>query len=473
MDGRPGVRTPGLGAGIGAVVLVGLALLWTGTAPTRSAFPAASVTSTPGTVAAGSLAVAHAYRASGACAAGPRVDAATPCSGSVLPAGVGSATDAVTNTGTSTDDGLVQEVTGTSCATVRLDNARTPTNPMLPRNNVGFGVAGPMGTTNAISLDGAGAHAASVTTDRLMGGDLTVLGAAYGEAVWFRTSSTTGGAILSLGSSPTAVASTDDNALWINPDGTLSFVHAPVTAGSGVPAGARTTTTGRYNDGGWHLVYVRMVIGTLNLTGQTTITVDGVQVGQSSPTASYTSSTGYWHLGWAPPAITGLASAWFTGSLSNLVIFGTSPAPSAPTSTDLASQSAYTAWSSSTTDRWVLGDTGTTTWSGAQPVIGTTSPCTMLSIAWSATSPAATVLAPTPLSVFVAGGPYPFAADPGPGVTQTSTLTIATLPGYSSYVAGLRLLVPVTHRWRTPTVTGGTPWSLTFTWSGATAVVIA
>jgi hypothetical protein len=119
---------------------------------------------------------------------------------------------------------------------------------------------------------------------------------------------------------------------------------------------------------------------------------------------------------------------------------------------------------------WPLTDTGTTTYVGTMPVIGATSPCTMLDIGWATTSPAGTVVsAGTKLSAF-ADGTWHTVAAPAPAGTQTSTISLSRDATWNSYVLGLRLYVPFGHRVQAAPA-GGT-WTATFSWAASTAVVL-
>jgi hypothetical protein len=331
----------------------------------------------------------------------------------------------------------------------------------------------------AITLDGSTGYASAVVKQTQPNPGLS-LGNTYGLGIWFRTSSTTGGPLFDIASSPVNVAGGDDRVLYLNSNGTLSFIQNT--------SGTKTTTptTKSYADGNWHFAYVTMsaVTVTLAVVATTTIYVDGVSAASAVGPAGYVADNGYWHAGWAPTTgVTGLASAYLNGSLSNFVVFDTANAPADPTAAQLASQTTFNAWaaggtSPSPTDEWELNDPGTTTFAGPYPVIGTTSPCSMVNLTWGFTNPTSCAASPpsttaacttsSSLTAFCTGTPETISA-PAPSATQTSTISVGRGTTYDPYISGLRLYAPLS--WRVQT--NGAAWSLTFTWAGATAAFVA
>ena len=456
---RGGWTRPRRLIGVAAAALV--ALVWSGTSPTLSAWTTGIVGASANTAAPASLAFSHSAASGDACSLGARVGGTATCAGSVLPTTASKST-AVTGTGTVTNDGtalaanLSASVSAASCAPVKLDNSRAATHVMLPRYNTSFRSAAPFGGTNAITLDGA-SYAAAVTQDQQKSAN----GQTYAVGVWFKAAAGEHGPLFSLDTSPvnTATAGGDDRTMYVGADGKLYFVY---TTG-----GAKLVSSSTYDDGAWHFVYVTLADSGSQAT-TTTMTADTrTPVTASGPSSSYSTVNGYWHLGWGSTALMGSGTtAYFTGSLSNLVVFNGGTAPAPPTSTQLASQSAFNTWASGATDQWVLGDSGTTTYTGTNPTIGTTSPCSYLNVAWSFTNPAATAVSTRTLAAFATGTSYPVAAAPGPGGTQTSTVSISRTGTYAGSVSGLRLLVPVTYK-----VQSGS-WAQTFTWTSSDSVVL-
>ena len=447
-----------LGVATGALVV----LVWSSTSPTLSAWTAGVVGNPANTAAPASVTFSHSFGTAGTCALGPRVSGTATCAGSVLPTaasttGTVTGTDAITNAGTAGASALTASVRGASCAAVQLGNTRAPSDVMLPRYGTAFNSPGPFGGTNAITLDGTG-YAAAVTQDQMR----SAAGETYALGAWFKAGSGQSGPLLSLDTSPvnSPTGNGDDRTLFLGADGKLNVVY-----GTG---GAKLTTSASYNDGAWHFAYATLAVNPLvGLTNTVSLSVDGGTPVTATGLFGYNTVNGYWHLGWGSTALTGGSTAYFTGSLSNLVAFNSGTAPARPTALQLASQSAFTTWASGASDHWVLGDSGTTTYTGTQPVIGSTSPCTYLNVVWSFTGPAATAVTSRSLAAFATGASFPVGAVPGPGVTQTSSIAITRAGSYNAYVAGLRLYVPVTYEVRA----GGT-WPLTFTWSDKSAVVL-
>jgi hypothetical protein len=437
-----------------------------------------AITNSPATAGSGTLLFTHTYAggttctsvpssgpipvtSSFSCAAGIQPTSATPSSGTV------SATDAIQDRGSALASAVTVRVSGASCAPVQLANAADSANPMMARYGTAFSASsGPMSGSGAITLDGAnpGGYESAVLSQAQPDPGLS-LGSTYGLGVWFKTTSTAGGPLFGIGTSPVNASGGNDRILYMTANGRLSFVQNT--------SGATTTTTKSYNDGTWHFAYVTMSAATvlLNLTSTTTIYVDGdTPVTGGGTLVGYSADTGYWHLGWSP--VSGLPS-YFTGSLSNFVVFDTAGAPSAPTATQRASQSAFTAWASAATERWLANDTGTATFGGPYPVIGSANPCTMINVSWGFTNPtscgwspnsqsaACTAPPASSLAAFGAAGAQTIAS-PSPGATTTGTLTVSRGATYNAgFLPGLLLYAPLTMQ----ATAGG--WTNTFSWAGS------
>jgi hypothetical protein len=442
-----------VGVAAGALAL----LVWSSTTPTLSAWTAAVVGNPTGTAAAASLAFAH---SAGACSMGPRVTGSTACSGSVLPAGASTSgtvtgTDSITDNGTAIAASLSASVSAASCAPVKLDNTKAAGDVMLPRYTPTFRAADPFGGTNAITLDGS-SYAAAVTPDQ----QRSVNGQTYAVGVWFKAADGQQGPLFSIDTSPVNASTSngDDRTVYLGADGKLNFVYSAT--------GQKLTSGSAYDDDTWHFVYVTLADTVAGTTVQMSADTR-TPVSATNLLTSFTTVNGYWHLGWGSTALMGSGtSAFFAGSLSNLVVFNSGSAPAQPTAAQLASQSAFSTWAGSATDAWLLGDSGTTTYTGSNPVIGSTSPCTYLNVVWSFTNPAATAVTSRTLAAFATGTAFPVGAAPGPGGTQTSSVAITRASGYVGYVSGLRLLVPVTYK-----VQAGA-WALTFSWASSDSVVL-
>lgn len=444
--------------------LLAFALVTTGT---RSGWTAAAVANSVDSAVTGTLAFSHTYGTTN-CAAGPAVAATVTCGQSVLPTGptVASpgttAADTITNSGTLGPTRLSQSVSLPSCATVQLANSRASTDPMLPRYATTFQTSGPTAwgaNTSAVTLDGTRGYAADIAGGT--GGGL--LGSTFAIGVWFKVPNgyTGGGGLLGLAASPTnGTSAAGLPALWLDSQGHVRFAVAGTLGTTATGVSAAT-----YNDGNWHLAVLS--VSTLVLSVPT-LYVDSTSVSAVGITL-LTFATGYWHLGWDD--FTGVAnaptSAYLNGSLSGA--FVTAAAVNGNTLYTQTSASAYATQLSGATYLWMLGDSGTATYGGSQPVIGSTSPCTMVDLALTVTG--GTAVAGASLSAWMAHGAYAQTAPAANGGTQTATAQTYRDSTYNSYVTGLYLYAPL--RWTVTTTPAGSSWQLTFNWSTVAGLVVA
>ncbi|MFL6154533.1 MAG: hypothetical protein ACJ72D_00460 [Marmoricola sp.] len=455
---------------VSAVLVVAIAVLvLTGTSGSLSGWTAASVNNGTNNAADASLAFSHSYP-TGTCSVIARTAGTVSCAGSPAPASAStgstlSAADSVSNNGTLTSAQLVSEFRATSCGPQKLANSATTSDPMLPRYATTFGDTDPWGSAGAIGLSG-GAYASDVTATNTG----TLLGSSYALGTWFKVANgySAGGPLISLDSSPVdATSSAGSPMIWMDTAGKIRFRLTGTlgTSSSGV-------STAAYNDGAWHLAVLSVAA---TLVSTPTLYVDNASGVSSLGLSALSGGNAYWHLGWAdftgvgsPPAST------LTGSLAGA--FSTASTVSSASRTALfgaASRSAYATLVlalTSVANLWPLTDTGTTTYAGSLPVIGATSPCTMLDIGWATTSPSGTVVAAgTKLSVF-ADGTWHTVSAPAPAGTQTSTISLSRDGTWNAYVLGLRLYVPFGHRVQASPA--GSNWSATFSWAGSAAVVL-
>jgi hypothetical protein len=466
----PPRRAPGR-----ALVVAGataLALLAAGTSTTRSDWTTGAVTGS-GSARTGTVATGHAYQAT-TCTQGQRVAEDRACGGSIAPtlaataSGV-SATDTVTNNGTLGSTQLRAEVRAASCAPVQLANRRSTARPLLPRHGTTFhSSGGPMTGSGYLGLDGgaAGGYATAAVASTQPGGGLLSAGTLSGVGVWFRVAPGTSGPLFTFAASPSDGAGSADRTLYLDTSGRLRLVW---NAG-----GSAIGPSAAYDDGAWH--YAHVTFGGVNvflvgLIPQVTLWVDGAQQATTpllslSPLSSY---SGYWHLGWAPTSVTGLATTRLTGSLSNFVVDDTGAIPSGASIGAPATQTAFDAAIGTVTDHWPLDDTGTTTFGGTLPST-MTNPCAKVDLAWGFTNPSASATTTTPLSTF-ADDTWRSVAAPPLGGSQTSTITVRRGTGWHVDLAGLRLYAPLSYRVQSVPV--GSPWRQTFTWSGAEAAFVA
>ncbi|MEW9534407.1 LamG-like jellyroll fold domain-containing protein [Microbispora sp. NPDC049125] len=105
----------------------------------------------------------------------------------------------------------------------------------------------------------------------------------YSEELWFKTTTTTGGKLIGLGSAATGTSSNYDRHVYMRNDGRLNF---------GTYTGALNviTTPNAYNNGQWHHLVASQGPGGMKLY------VDGVLTG-TNPQTGAEGFTGYWRVG--------------------------------------------------------------------------------------------------------------------------------------------------------------------------------
>lgn len=471
---RPPVR-PILG-----LLLLALVTLTLGSTGSMSAWAQANLTNNGNNRPVGAVAFTHTYAAGPSCTAGAAASSAvcngTLVSGNVPGTGGLSATDTITNNGNIASSALSQTVGAPSCEPVQNANSKNSGNPMVVRYGTAFNVSGgPMGGVGYTTLDGAspGGYATAVVAQTQPGGSLLSAGTISGIGVWFKASNGSTGPLFSFGANAgNATGGSWDRALSMNSSGQLSFVWN--SSGSSI---GPTSTTGGYANGAWHFAYI--TLGVVLLTGlnpQVTLYVDGTQAAQTPLVglSPYTAYSGYWHLGYAPTATTGVSTAYFNGSLSNFVVFDGSSFPTATTVP--ATAAAFATFATSATEWWPLDDGGVTTYNGTLPSVGagSASPaasaaCKSLDLGWSFASPSGTATSSTTsLYTLVTSGGSAVAA-PGPGSSQTATLALSHDAAYNAYVAGLHLYVPMTS---TISTLPANKWPLAFSWTPSATTTI-
>lgn len=460
-----------VGRAITVPALLATALCCAMTGNTLSSWSAAGITNSTNSTYAGAIAFTHAYQST-SCALIARDPGPTSCPGSIAPSaavpasGAATGTDAITDNGTVPAASLTSQFSAPSCAPVRFLNKKNPANPLMARNGLTFHASGgPMDSAGYVTPDGAGpgGYATSVVQQAQPPTGALALGPRYGVGIWFKA--TAGGPLFGFASSPAnSTTGSNDRIMYLDAAGKVNFVWNST-------GDKLTSSSGGYADGAWHFGYATFSAITLLLATipQVTLYVDGAQVAQTPSVSlnSYTSYNGYWHLAWAPTSTTGLASAYGSAQLSNLVVLNTSAAPTGTTIGKPTTQAGFDSLiSGQATEQWILDDTGTTTFTGSLPPT-MANPCGQVNIGFALTNPAASI-ATQSLAAFANGTPRTVAA-PGPGATQGSTISTQRAVGYSTDVSGLHLYAPLTHR---VFVTGATNWTQTFTWAGPEAAFI-
>ena len=454
--------------GIAAVMVVCL-----GAVSTQAAWPSGNVTNATSNVAAGTLAFGHSYQGGTTCTLSTRntAPATNPCTGTLGPtaqvpsSGSTTTTDSITNNGNLAASQLSATIGATSCAPVQYANAKTSTDPMLPRFYPSFQQSDPWASTSATSFDSNNTGYAADVTSTTLGG---LLGSSFSIGIWFKVANgyTSGGGLLTFdGSSYDAASTAGSPLLWMDTSGHLRFRLAGTLGSS-----SSGTSSSAFNDGSWHLAVMTV---TTSLTATTTLYVDTTTAQASASGLTLLStSTGYWHAGWGDfTSVTGApTSAHLNGSLTGAFIRGAATSTTEFTSLkSAASASAYkTALTglSSIAGVWMLDDTGTSTYTGTVP--GVTTPCGTVDIGMATTNPTSTPIASGTKLSSALSGPYTIGV-PAPGATETLTVTTSRDASWVAAAGGLRLYAPITYK---VTSSPGTAWQGTFPWSTAAGVFV-
>jgi hypothetical protein len=399
------------------------------------------------------------------------------CTRSVLPGTVASSGTVAQSVSLSTSGTVAPTaatLTAISCGPVELANAAAGSDPMLVRGGVTYDQAGPLTGGGSLGLDGSSALGADV-----IGVDsATLLGSSFTEGIWFKTAPgySAGGALLGFGSQPSSLG-TEANADRIVSMTTAGKLNFLLDGSLGVTSD--TTTPLAYNNGAWHLVVV--TVSTVVFTA-VTVYVDGSQVATSTGLTLASGYTGYWHAGWSPVSS---GSAYLAGYLSDAFVVDGTSLSSAQVSA-LAGAGTQATWAGDlstdgASDSWPLDDSGTSTFAGPYPVIGATSPCTMVSVADGASSFCAfspnslTTACATPtgsspsLAAWASAGALAF---PPTSLSTPTTLTLTVVRGSTynaGYLPGLHLYVPVSL---TEKLAAAPTWGATLTWTSSSEQVI-
>jgi hypothetical protein len=338
-----------------------------------------------------------------------------------------------------------------SCGPVVIANAKTASNPMLPRFGVGFGAAGPTRWpgSSALTFDGTG-MATDVTS--------RVVGNTFSLAIWFKTS-VSGGGLMSFSSKSNAdTATAFDKMLFIDSAGHLNFGYWP-------GLNSKVTSPAVVSDGAWHFA-----IGVIKAGGSQstqTLYLDGVSVGtpQTFSNNSGSNYSGWWRLGRAEASNGwGGNGDFFVGSLAGAATW---PVAVTATNADLMynqvfSQSVYgQAVDVSGGDQsWLLGDTGQATSLASYQVNGSGDPCARVGVQIKSGAicvyPAPSCGSYPTLNALVAAGTF---TTPTPALAASARLATSIQQNGTqvAYDRGLQLAVPLRM-----VQTGG--FSRTFLW---------
>ncbi len=129
----------------------------------------------------------------------------------------------------------------------------------------------------------------------------------FSTALWFKTSTTTGGKLVGFGNQSSGTSDNYDRHTYMLDTGQLRF---------GVWTGAENliTSPASYNDGKWH-----MLVSSQSTTDGMKMYVDGQLVG-TNPQTSAQDYTGYWRIG-GDTVWGGSSSQFFNGNIDEAAVF--------------------------------------------------------------------------------------------------------------------------------------------------------
>ncbi len=430
--GRSGRRSAGWWP-VGAVVVTAIVVLATQAA--HGGFTA-SIVNAGDQVQSGSLLTAASASGTTECDLGtsaysPITAANTAgCSSTLAPSGIlpSSATTAQATTVSDSGSlaGTSTTLTKTTCGPVMLANSVTSSDPMLVRGStLSYAQTGPLTGSAGLGLSGGSSgtgYAAEVTPTTY------TATSAVSEAVWFKTTSTTGGTLMGFTDTPASSGATAwDKLLWVDNSGKVVFgVSSALTT-------TQLTSPARYNDGAWHLA-----VGTVSLTGMS-LSIDGTTVASNLLSLNLQSFAGYWHVGWDNEAASfpdSPTTPYFAGTLADAAVL---PVLTAAQITALDGSASQSAWNANLTadgavKAWALGDDGTTAYAGAVPGVAPNA-CAFADVtvgATGATTTCAAPVSPSPCSAPSNGltlgslaASTSVASNPSPGQTLGVTITLS------------------------------------------------
>ena len=180
--------------------------------------------------------------------------------------------------------------------------------PLTTASGVRFGATGAF----AGDVDRAATYDGSVNATGTTA-NTTISGAPVSIEAWFRSTSRTGGALVSAGAgNRTGASRPGDRQLYLTAAGRLTFAVDP----KGNAAPVATTSSAAYNDGRWHQVVAVHAADGLRLF------VDGALVASRSGRAPVPSVSGTWVTGGATwPNLPAAPSSRLSGTLDDVAVF--------------------------------------------------------------------------------------------------------------------------------------------------------
>lgn len=164
-------------------------------------------------------------------------------------------------------------------------------------------------------INGAQTNNSFISTATSLG-NATLVRPNYSISVWFRTQSTTGGALVGYAPSQTGNATNHDRLVYLDDDNRVAFFQR---AGNGqTPATALVRSANKYNDNRWH-----HVVATFNTAEGMRLYVDGALAGTATNISTSQGNTGFWRMGYN--ALTNVpnrpSTDAYTGAIDNVRIY--------------------------------------------------------------------------------------------------------------------------------------------------------
>lgn len=299
----------------GATAVVALLVVVAVSTPTLGAFT--GVISENGSTAASSLVLTSTPASAATCTStggtGQFSSDSATCSGSVWPAtqlsSVARSAESLVST-FSTVGGSAPSSASVAIGSPGLElapDASGEGDGAFAMGGVSFGASGPL-SANAATFNGS---TGLLETSELINDP----GPSYTLAAWFKVPNgyASGGGIIGFQSAQNGASTPDDRKLWMDNSGHIA-------AGEYTSTYQVATSTGTYNDGGWHYA-----VASFSATGGLELYVDGTPVASKSSATSAYNYAGYWTIGyqngsgWSPLP----ASYYLDGSLAEVAVFPT------------------------------------------------------------------------------------------------------------------------------------------------------
>ena len=191
----------------------------------------------------------------------------------------------------------------------RLGNSNTVTDTMGTANGAAAGLTN---TSGAIASDTDQASTFAGTSSSRVGSSSTFVAPdSLSYELWFKTNTTTGGSLVSLGSSSSGNSGTYDRAVYMSNDGKLSF-----TSDFGVWRTMQTTTA--FNDNAWHHLVVSQGLdgSAMYVDGETVASSRAIRYGRRNFNARLRVGGDV-----TSPFPNAPSSQWFKGSIDDVSVY--------------------------------------------------------------------------------------------------------------------------------------------------------